>query len=379
VSRKLVVEADGGSRGNPGPAGYGALVRDPLTGQVLAEAWESLGTATNNVAEYSGLVAGLRAAAELAPGADVEVRMDSKLVIEQMSGRWQVKDPNLRSLARTAQDQARRLGRVTYTWVPRARNADADRLANQAMDSARDNQAGGGESGGRKRNGSKGDEAGGTAEPAPATGWVARGGRPTSTLLLRHGETPLSTERRFAGRGDIPLTEAGLAQADAAAARLAARGNIDVIVTSPLLRARQTAEAVAKATGASVEVSDDLVETDFGKWEGMTFAEIQARWPDELAAWLASVDVAPPGGESFAAVARRVVAALDGLLAAHALKTLVLVSHVTPIKTLACRAMLAPPAAMYRIHLDVASLCEIAWFSDGPAVVRSLNDTAHLR
>ena len=85
------------------------------------------------------------------------------------------------------------------------------------------------------------------------------------------------------------------------------------------------------------------------------------------------------GGESFAAVTRRVVAELDRLLAAHALKTLVLVSHVTPIKTLACRAMLAPPAAMYRIHLDVASLCEIDWFSDGPAVVRSLNDTAHLR
>ena len=378
MTRRLVVEADGGSRGNPGPAGYGALVRDPLTGQVLAEAWESLGTATNNVAEYSGLVAGLRAAAELAPGADVEVRMDSKLVVEQMSGRWQIKDPNLRSLARTAQDQARRLGRVTYTWVPRARNADADRLANQAMDSARDDQAGGGESGGRKRNGTKGDKAGGTAEPAPATGWGSRG-QPTSTLLLRHGETPLSTERRFAGRGDIPLTEAGLAQADAAAARLAARGNIDVIVTSPLLRARRTAEAVAKATAAPLEVSDDLAETDFGKWEGMTFAEIQERWPDELAAWLASVDVAPPGGESFAAVTRRVVAALDRLLAAHALKTLVLVSHVTPIKTLACRAMLAPPAAMYRIHLDVASLCEIDWFSDGPAVVRSLNDTGHLR
>src|SRR4029077_15848982 len=112
VTRRLVVEADGGSRGNPGPAGYGALVRDPATGQVLAEAWESLGTATNNGAEYSGLVAGLRAAAELAPGADVEVRMDSKLVVEQMSGRWKIKDPNLRSLARSAQDVARQLGQV---------------------------------------------------------------------------------------------------------------------------------------------------------------------------------------------------------------------------------------------------------------------------
>ena len=186
-------------------------------------------------------------------------------------------------------------------------------------------------------------------------------------------------ERRFAGRGDIPLTEAGLAQAGAAARWLAARGGIDVIVTSPLQRARQTAEAVARATGAPLEVEDGLAETDFGKWEGMTFAEVQARWPDELSAWLASTDVAPPGGESFAAVSRRVIAALNRLLAAHENKTLVLVSHVTPIKTLACRAMLAPPAAMYRIHLDVASLCEIDWFSDGPAVVRSLNDTGHLR
>jgi probable phosphoglycerate mutase len=379
VSRRLVVEADGGSRGNPGPAGYGALVRDPATGQVLAEAWESLGTTTNNVAEYSGLVAGLRAAAELAPGADVEVRMDSKLVVEQMSGRWKIKDPNLRSLAGSAQDVARQLGRVTYTWVPRARNADADRLANQAMDSARDDQGGGGESGGRKRNGSTGENGGDTAEPAPATGWSVGRGQPTSTVLLRHGETALSVERRFAGRGDIPLTETGLAQAAAAATWLAARGGIDVIVTSPLQRARQTAQAVATATGAPLEVEDDLAETDFGKWEGMTFAEVQARWPEELSAWLASTDVAPPGGESFAAVTRRVVAALNRLLAAHEGKTLVLVSHVTPIKTLACRAMLAPPAAMYRIHLDVASLCEIDWFSDGPAVVRSLNDTGHLR
>jgi len=82
VSRKLVVEADGGSRGNPGPAGYGALVRDPVTGGVLEEISDSLGRATNNVAEYSGLVAGLRAAARIAPLADVEVRMDSKLVVE---------------------------------------------------------------------------------------------------------------------------------------------------------------------------------------------------------------------------------------------------------------------------------------------------------
>jgi ribonuclease HI len=136
MKRRLLVEADGGSRGNPGAAGYGAVVRDATTGEVLAEVSESIGHATNNVAEYSGLLAGLRAAGRLAPGAEAEVRMDSKLVVEQMSGRWQIKHPDLLALAAEARQAARALGRVTYTWVPRDRNAHADRLANQAMDSA---------------------------------------------------------------------------------------------------------------------------------------------------------------------------------------------------------------------------------------------------
>jgi probable phosphoglycerate mutase len=136
VTRRLVVQADGGSRGNPGPAGYGAVVLDATTGEVLAEASESIGRATNNVAEYSGLIAGLQAAAAIARGADVEVRMDSKLVVEQMSGRWQIKHPDMRPLAAKARETARALGRVSYTWVPRSRNAHADRLANQAMDAA---------------------------------------------------------------------------------------------------------------------------------------------------------------------------------------------------------------------------------------------------
>ena len=136
MTRRLVVEADGGSRGNPGPAGYGAVVRDAATGEVLAEVSDSLGRATNNVAEYSALIAGLRAAAGIAHGADVEVRMDSKLVVEQMSGRWQIKHPDMRPLAATARQAMQALGRVSYTWVPRARNMHADRLANQAMDAS---------------------------------------------------------------------------------------------------------------------------------------------------------------------------------------------------------------------------------------------------
>jgi probable phosphoglycerate mutase len=189
----------------------------------------------------------------------------------------------------------------------------------------------------------------------------------------------MSAERRFAGRSDLPLTSAGLEQAAAAAARLAERGGIDVVVTSPLRRALSTAEAVAGAVGVPLAVDPDLVETDFGDWDGLTFAEVLARWPDEMKAWQADASAAPPGGESFAAVARRVDVALDRLLTERKGQTAVLVSHVTPIKTLVCRALLAPPAAMFRMHLDIASLCEAAWFADGPALVRSLNDTAHLR
>ena len=151
---RLVVEADGGSRGNPGLAGYGAVVRDARTGEVLAEVSEPIGHATNNVAEYSGLVAGLRAAGKLAPGADTEVRMDSRLVVEQMSGRWKIKHPNLRQLATQASQAARALGRVTYVWVPRERNTHADRLANQAMDSMARRRIGNGD---RPRHTAQGD------------------------------------------------------------------------------------------------------------------------------------------------------------------------------------------------------------------------------
>jgi len=138
----LIVAADGGSRGNPGPAGYGAVVLDAATGEVLAELRESIGRATNNVAEYCGLLAGLREAARIAPGAAVQVRMDSRLVVEQMSGRWKIKHPALLPLAEAARAAAASLGPVTYSWVPRERNAHADRLANEAMDAGEQSPAG---------------------------------------------------------------------------------------------------------------------------------------------------------------------------------------------------------------------------------------------
>ena len=211
----------------------------------------------------------------------------------------------------------------------------------------------------------------------PRTYWRPAQGEPTVTLLLRHGQTPMSVQKRYAGRSDVPLTDVGVQQAAAAAKRLAS-ASLGVIVTSPLLRTVQTAQEVAAVTGAAVVTEDGFRETDFGAWEGLTFADVRERWPAELATWLADPEVAPPGGESFTDVGARVTAALHRVLAARAGQTVLIVSHVTPIKMLVATALLAPPAALYRMHLDVAALSEIDWYADGPAVLRSFNDTGHL-
>jgi probable phosphoglycerate mutase len=363
VSRKLVVEADGGSRGNPGPAGYGALVRDAETGRLLAERAESIGRATNNVAEYGGLVAGLQAALDLDPSATVEVRMDSKLVVEQMSGRWQVKHPDMKKLAVQARDIARQLASVRYTWVPRAQNGAADALANSAMDGRPVRRDLATESVVVE------DETAPTTEPAPLV--------TTVTHLLRHGRTEHTPERRFSGSSDLPLSELGRADAAAAARHLAGRG-VDVIVASPLQRARQTAEAAAEVLGVPVEVDRDLRELDFGAWEGMTGEEARASSPLAFRRWSGAIDVRPPGGESVADVSARVSRARARILERHAGKTVLLVSHVTPIKLLLAAGLGVGDEIVHRVFLEAASLSTVTWSSDGRASVRLVNDTSHL-
>jgi broad specificity phosphatase PhoE/ribonuclease HI len=367
MGRRLVVEADGGSRGNPGPAGYGAVVRDAGSGEVLAEVAAGIGRATNNVAEYQGLLAGLRAAAEVPDVEDVEVRMDSKLVVEQMAGRWQVKHPDMRTLRREAAALVERLPRVRFTHVPRAQNSHADRLANEAMDAA-----------------ARGEEWVRSAGPAApraastATGWQALTGTPTSLLLLRHAQTAMSVERRFSGAGDPPLTAFGARQAAALAERVGRMaGPFAAVWSSPLRRAFDTASLVASVLGLEVRVDERLRETDFGDWEGLTFGEIQERDGGALSAWLGDQATAPPGGESFAATTRRVRQARDAITATHPGEQVVVVSHVTPVKVL-LRLALDAPNVLYRVHLDLASISQAEWYPDGNAVVRRVNDTAHL-
>ncbi|MEU9147433.1 bifunctional RNase H/acid phosphatase [Streptomyces sp. NPDC048349] len=466
---RFVVEADGGSRGNPGPAGYGAVVLDPETGETLAERAEYIGIATNNVAEYKGLIAGLRAARELAPDARVLVRMDSKLVVEQMSGRWKIKHPDMKPLAAEAATILPR-SQVVYEWIPRDRNKHADRLANEAMDAGKrgkqwepsassaaldhgvaralatpapagppgDAAAGaaavraamasgtaaglGAAAVADTRAAASAGSAGadtlfaepglipapaavsgaaaelaapgagpghaataGTGLPRPATagpGWGPDMGAPATFVLLRHGETALTPQKRFSGSGgsDPELSPAGRRQASAVAEALAARGTVQTVITSPLRRCRETAQVVADRLGLPVAVEEGLREVDFGAWEGLTFAEVRERFPDDLQAWLDSPRAAPTGGgESFTVATRRISATRDRLLAEHAGRTALLVTHVTPVKILVRLALGAPPESLFRMELSAASLSAVAYYADGNASVRLLNDTSHLR
>ncbi|MEV0057135.1 bifunctional RNase H/acid phosphatase [Saccharopolyspora shandongensis] len=376
MSSRVVVEADGGSRGNPGPAGCGAVVRDAESGEVLAERSIGLGVVTNNVAEYQGVIAGLRAAAELG-AAELEVRMDSKLVIEQLAGRWKVKHVNLQPLAAEARQLIAGFGRVDLKWVPRAQNAHADRLANEAMD----RQAGGG------AEKSSGTSTSGTASTSSArirpSGWLGADGTPTKLLLLRHGQTPMSVDRRYSGRGDVALTPLGERQVRAAGKRLAAMDGVITpdgiapVIASPLTRTRQSAQAVVDATGGELHFHDGLLETDFGDWEGLTFGEASEQFPQLHRKWLGDPSIVPPGGESLDAVYERVTAARDDLLARYAGQTIIVVSHVTPIKALLRLALDVGPSMFYRLHLDLASLSIVEFYPDGNASVRLVNDISH--
>jgi probable phosphoglycerate mutase len=436
--RRLVVEADGGSRGNPGPAAYGALVRDADTGEVLVELADFLGTQTNNVAEYEGVIAGLAAAREVDPQAAVEARLDSRLVVEQLSGGWSIKNAALRALALRAR-AILPAEQVRYTWVPRAQNTRADALANRSLDAAAagrpariatwlrgagdpdpyvdvvehvsaeaDEEA--------ARLGAPAGPATGVAElqaaragaeavrevlrssraaeaPAPGAspalapgrqivGWSrADLGVPTTFVLVRHGVTQHSVEHRFSGRNgqDPGLIELGARQAQAAAEELARRGGADVLVTSPLRRTRETAAILAERLGmAEPVVVEGLAEADFGGWDARTFAEVKQRWPDELAAWLASFEVAPPGGESFAEVRARVQAARLELLERFPRQRVLVVSHVTPIKVLVQHVLDAPAASAYRFELAPCSITTMAMWADGVSSMFGMGERGHL-
>jgi broad specificity phosphatase PhoE len=196
---------------------------------------------------------------------------------------------------------------------------------------------------------------------------------------LRHGQTELSVQRRYSGRGNPELTEVGRSQAADAARYLAQKGGIAAVISSPLHRAHATATAAADALGLSVVIDENLTETDFGEWEGLTFPEAAKSHPDVHGRWLRDTSLAAPGGESFDEVGQRVHRARDRIVAEYPGDTVLVVSHVTPIKTLLRLALDAGPSILYRMHLDLASLSIAEFYPDNGASVRLVNDTSYLR
>jgi probable phosphoglycerate mutase len=376
-----VVEADGGSRGNPGVAGYGAVVRDADTGTVLVERAGPLGQRSNNVAEYQGLIAGLEAAAALAPGAGVEVRMDSKLVVEQMAGRWKIKHPDMRELARRAHDLLAGLGEVRWTWVPREANRAADRLSNVGMDGRTvDTLA--------RALATRPQVATATerADPAEVTA-VGENPEPpapsltgsTRLLLVRHAVTPFTEQGRVDGRGgaDPDLSEAGRRQADqtAAAVRTLVEGDVH-LVTSALARARQTGAAIADVLGVAPVLDDDWDEQSFGDWDGAVFTELAEQQADDLMRLWRDRDYRRPGGESLVELETRVLRAYEKAIGTG--DTTVVVTSRKPILVVLARVLGIDEERFWALSTDPASLTAVEMWPDGRMSVPFVNRTSHL-
>ena len=315
----------------------------------------------------------------VAPEADVEVRMDSKLVVEQMSGNWKIKHPDMKPLAL----EAKRLAPfgTSYTWVARDRNKHADRLANEALDGERAGvtfhtdgppappalEADAPDSAAEQVESPAGQRTL-AEEVAGSRAWAAPSGPVTTLVLVRHGATELTASKRFSGglaSSNPGLTDEGRAQVREVAEWLAPIGEaFDVVVTSPVRRTVESAEIIAERFGIGIVEEPGFAEMEFGTWDGQTFAEVREQRPEEIESWLGSLDVAPGGGESFREVEKRVLDGLSRVLETYAGKTVLVVSHVTPIKTLVAHAVDAPLDALFRMELSTASVSVVSFFGE---------------
>jgi len=371
---KLIIEADGGSRGNPGISGAGAVVIDATSGQILKEISEQVGIATNNVAEYKALTFALEAAYEIDPAAEIIVRMDSKLVVEQMSGRWKIKHPDMLSLG--ARVQKLIAGKVVeFVWIPREQNVLADALANKAMDGEPVAVAAAVEF----------NQVAPSSIRAPQSS-VAEA---TTLIMVRHGRTALTESRKISGGdGENPyLSELGNKDASEVALELARVGNQGqfgflskpvVVVHSPIIRAAQTAGKIAKILGVEQVELEDLREIGFGDWDGLTNEELFVAHESQYQAWRGSYDVAPPNGESLKDFDVRVNRSLDLILEKFAGKTVVVVAHVMPIRGLLRIANDASIAGYWRVDLGPASISIARFWGREGAEIVCVNSTSHL-
>jgi len=371
---KLIIEADGGSRGNPGMSGAGAVVIDAATGNVIREISEAVGIATNNVAEYSAVIFALEAAFEIDPAAEIVVRMDSKLVVEQMSGRWKIKHPDMLALGARVQ-QLISGKNVEFVWIPREQNTLADALANKAMDGEPAPTAAAGEF----------NHVAPSSIRAPQSS-VAEA---TTLIMVRHGRTALTESRKISGGdGENPdLSELGNKDAAEVATELARVGSSGAfsflakpvsVIHSPVKRAAQTASKIAQKLGVEQVELADLREIGFGDWDGLTNEELFVGHEKQYQAWRGSYDLAPPNGESLKDFDVRLNRGLDFILDKYSGKTVVVVAHVMPIRGLLRIANDASVAGYWRVDLGPASISIARFWGREGAEIVCVNSTSHL-
>lgn len=393
MTRSLIIEADGGSRGNPGPSGSGAVVIDANTGEILREIALFVGVGTNNRAEYLALEAGLRAVNEIDPTAELLVLMDSKLVIEQSAGRWKIKHPDMRELAMRVQSLVGDR-RITWQWIPREQNSRADALANRAMDAGEEALV-------AQEIDQPGNDLN-AATPAIASAVEFNKSAPSSVrapgkvteplttlILVRHGRTALTESNKLSGSGgeDPSLSEAGFADAAAVAEAIASFGvggafahlpAPTAVLASPILRTKQTALTIAERIGRRVELLPEIAEISFGDWDGYTVPEVRERWGESFELWRGSWETSPPNGESLEAFDRRIQRGINDILANHGGETVVAVSHVMPIRGFVRFAMDAGVAAYWRPQIAPCSITVLRLWGRQAAEVVTVNSTAHL-
>jgi len=365
----IFVYCDGASRGNPGPAAYGVHIEDGA-GNTLADIGEVLGDQTNNYAEYQGVIAALRYLTST-EYRDVSIRLDSKLVVEQLSGRWKVKSPEIRELVVEASEL---LGAFDFVleWIPREQNSIADALANRALD--------------------QGDfqtvEA--TLELSAIQPRSIRAPRqtvePTTLVVIRHGSTAQTEQNLIAG-GDTPgpeLSALGVKEASSAALAITplleqfGLPPVDRIVHSPMLRTKQTAAEIAKRIQVKMEEDSRLREIEFGDWDGLSMTELEIDSSSALAKWRSSADFAPPSGESVTDLSRRVESVAQELISSNVGKTVVVVTHMMPARGFSRLAQRSAIDTFWNLNFAPSGISVYRFFGTAFAETFTVNSCAHL-
>ena len=359
----LIIRADGASRGNPGEASFGAVLLD---GDIeLATSSAHLGVTTNNYAEYSGVIAGLKLAIEHDPGQEYLVQLDSKLVVEQLNGNWKVKSRDLMPLVSEASKLASQLT-VSFEWIPREQNSRADELANEALDNP-------------------------VSQEIPSQPGSIRAPRVSSPgtelIFVRHGHSAHTEKGLVAGGdgADPELSDLGQREAEATAELLASSPsswrlamNNPLVISSDMLRTRQTAESIARKLNAELVSDSRIREIFFGEWNGLSNEELFSKDQQLLDAWRGSLDFRPPGGESIEDLISRTSSFVREIRENYPNRTVIIVSHMMPTRALTYNIVGGAEQYLWSTSFAPASVSAFrVWGSEQYELI-TLNSCAHL-